>query len=516
MRAILLFVSFFFFTPYLSSQSIYLKKQTLYYTSFQGLDIVLAPDFDTKIDGNLMGSISCSITLTSLGVNNNLFTMPTFINYKGRKYYKNEYNSQLEPFFQNLTVTGVNIENTTNSFSDCNKWQMNSFAPGSKTSIFCKPIDKNKIEFEILSIQVTSMSGVRELQRKIDELESQKKEEALKNEATKTTENKTEQTKKTDSDDYWHTNSSTKSTTQSNTNPQSSKAEQEKQERERKIQELNTQMAKFEQQRQSLNNASDATLNQWSQGNYIEGSRTLAMEYARQGNAQGAYGTIAVGATLQIISFLGDNKKEKEEKERLAREQKLAEEAALRRKKELEEEEEKRKLLLESTRKEIMALFESKPFPTSLTKIETNKIYYFVYTPINDYKANTVSIKVSNVFALGKYPDGTWPLQKSILADLAKVLPPNQNLVFCGYFTDENIALLTLNDFVKSMGQVNVNVEKINYVGKNAQVSSQVSENNEKLTDFWGNPIKKETPNETKKENKDQPKLDFWGNPIKD
>ena len=70
--------------------------------------------------------------------------------------------------------------------------------------------------------------------------------------------------------------------------------------------------------RESLEGAKKETYNQWEKGNYIEGSRSLVNEYARQGNASGAYTTAAIGIAAQgasIISDISANKRAREAEE---------------------------------------------------------------------------------------------------------------------------------------------------------------------------------------------------------
>lgn len=523
------------------SQSFNIQTQSLYFTEHDGLKITFAPKFSALQPGdnhNLFGSISYTIKLESLGVTNNMHGLPTNISYKGKTYYRNSFGAELVPFFNDLKVITVNVSNTSSSFQDCNKLGGSSLMKvGETLNSFCKPKNKDNVTITITDIKVASMEGITQLKRKIDEIEKQLKddEEAKKNELSKSAEikananknnlkdvnekktNNLNQNKSSNSSDFWYQDGNKNKNESNYTSTQINKEAQERAERERKLQELNNKMVQIEQQRQNLNNASNETTNQWARGNYIEGSKSLAMEFARQGSANAAYGTIAVGTALQIFSVLGQNKKEKEEKERQLEQQRLAREEENRRKLALEKQEEERRELLATTRKGILNLFIAKPYPNSLTKIETNKIYYFIYTKINDFKEENITLKVSNIFAVGKYPDGTWPMQKGILEDLKKVIP-NQTPEFCGYFTDEEAALLALNDFIKNMSRVNITVTTFDFKGKNSDVANKTESKKDGETDFWGNPIKNNLKSENNKEidTKSKQKLDFWGNPIKD
>jgi len=56
----------------------------------------------------------------------------------------------------------------------------------------------------------------------------------------------------------------------------------------------------------ALNNAADQTFDQWGKGNYIQGAKPLVDEFARQGNATGAYGTMGVAVAAQTGAIIGD------------------------------------------------------------------------------------------------------------------------------------------------------------------------------------------------------------------
>lgn len=168
-------VMFFSCCTILAQNKLEVRAQTLYYDNYQGMEITLAPKFETTISESLFGERAYAITLTSLGFVNNMFNQPTFIDYRGKRYYANHFDDALVPFFENLKVNSVNIQNSFRG-TNCNDFSMNTFKPGSKASKFCKPLTySSSFEVEITSIRVTSMSGIRELQKKIDEIEKELK-----------------------------------------------------------------------------------------------------------------------------------------------------------------------------------------------------------------------------------------------------------------------------------------------------------------------------------------------------
>lgn len=86
--------------------------------------------------------------------------------------------------------------------------------------------------------------------------------------------------------------------------------------------EVNAYNAKIRADAQSLDNAADKTLDGWAnavkQGknaDFITPSGALANEFARQGNAEAAYGTIGTGVAMQGISIISQARAEKKARE---------------------------------------------------------------------------------------------------------------------------------------------------------------------------------------------------------
>src|SRR5690606_10832400 len=90
--------------------------------------------------------------------------------------------------------------------------------------------------------------------------------------------------------------------------------------REAQIAEMKRKMMQQQRDAEALDRAQDETMAQFEKGNYLEGSRPLAYEFAKQGNAAGAYGTIGVAAGAQVVSWAAEAKRKKEAAEREQRE----------------------------------------------------------------------------------------------------------------------------------------------------------------------------------------------------
>ena len=161
-------------------------------------------------------------------------------------------------------------------------------------------------------------------------------------------------------------------------------------------------------------------------------------------------------------------------------------------------------------------------FPTSATRAESNKFYYFFYAYNGSSMELVQSMQVSNVFAVGQFPDKTWPLKSKIEEEIKQIGSYSTKYIV-GHFLSEPEALAALNNFKNNMASSGIEMIDIQYSGKNANVETIQNSQSESNLDFWGNPVKKEnnpkgnhTPTQPKQEEKKKQKLDFWGNPIKE
>lgn len=127
------------------------------------------------------------------------------------------------------------------------------------------------------------------------------------------------------------------------------KRQAEYEERQARIAENNRKSA-------ALTAASTETFNQWSQGNYLGGSTALVTELASQGKTNEAWGTLAVGAGLEIVSMIAENNRKKEEEEARRAEQRRIDEE---RRRKLQEIEDEKRAILEQQKNEFNRIAQS-------------------------------------------------------------------------------------------------------------------------------------------------------------
>lgn len=196
-------------------------------------------------------------------------------------------------------------------------------------------------------------------------------------------------------------------------------------------------------------------------------------------------------------------RREAEERKRLAEEARLKAEA-----------EKLRVTKLAESRTKAYETLSTAKFPTSMTKSQGNRLWYFVYTSVSNLTADRPAVYVSNVFAIGQYPDSTWPLQTTLKNEVWKLIPDAEPQ-FAGFFNSEGDARAAMEIFKRGLYNASVNISEIYYAGKNATAQPQQNAANAPALDFWGNPVKKNAAQPATKQTKTQ-KLDYWGNPIKE
>ncbi len=129
-------------------------------------------------------------------------------------------------------------------------------------------------------------------------------------------------------------------------------------------------------------------------------------------------------------------------------------------------------------------------------------------------QAGTPEISISNVFAVSKFSDGTWPLKGKVIEKLG-LKGSNNDITLSGYYTSRTDAEASQRYLSGKAKETAFIVSTINCsVSESAKIVAPV-------TDFWGNPIDKtnnSSVNTTpvKETISNKPKLDFWGNPVKD
>ncbi|HEY1114491.1 MAG TPA: hypothetical protein VGE66_13060, partial [Chitinophagaceae bacterium] len=158
--------------------------------------------------------------------------------------------------------------------------------------------------------------------------------------------------------------------------------------------------------------------------------------------------------------------------------------------------------LLGGIRSDLFSRLPEGSIPLSSSKISANTLYYFVYA----YDKAQIGEKqpllyLSNVFAVSRYSDGTWPFKTSFTGEIQKLTPYAE--VMHGYYTSEREAESMrqgLQDLFQQSGGI---IKPITYKNKKTTTSSPGAANG----DFWETGKKKEA-----EEKKPAKKDDFWEN----
>ena len=247
-------------------------------------------------------------------------------------------------------------------------------------------------------------------------------------------------------------------------------------------------MADFNQKMANIN-SNVATLNQ--QRNAYYNSMSDAM-YSDPGEE-------AFNQSAKLIGSIINNAKEAKEKKEAQARLKAEKDAALAR---LKLEETK---MLTGIRTDLFQRFKEGGLPLSSTKVQANTIYYFAYAyNAAQLGSKETSLYISNVFAVDRYSDGTWPFKNTIVNEMAKLTPYRE--IIHGYYLDkaeaESMRKGMMDIFVKTGGSTTA----FAYKGKTSREGSKGGN-----TDFWENGSKP-VSDSTSKEKKQVKKDDFWNN----
>lgn len=186
----------------------------------------------------------------------------------------------------------------------------------------------------------------------------------------------------------------------------------------------------------------------------------------------------AIGqAATQIGSYINNMRAEKEEQ---------------RAKEELRRQREEQRARIEARRKEAMiqlrkGFFNEFPdggVPLSGHKVVTNELYFFSYVfDKTKIDAGPASVKVSNVFPIARYGDGTWPFKNNVVADVKKAAAGEGPVTLVGYYTTKEMADNMRTSFLNLASRCQITAKDIAYKGKKSSGGT--------ATDFWGNAPKK-------------------------
>ncbi|MDT8411253.1 MAG: hypothetical protein RQ875_02225 [Vicingaceae bacterium] len=227
----------------------------------------------------------------------------------------------------------------------------------------------------------------------------------------------------------------------------------------------------FETAKKQLNTGSGDAL--------IKSSVTLANNAKNVADAQ--MGLIGLGVGVALKASENSAKKKQAQEAREERER-------------LQKAEEKRiaeaKMAIKNTRLNFLKNYPTGELPLSSTKSVGNNLYYFVYSfKEADLENLSANIYVSNIFALGKYPDGTWPMRTKVEQQIKNLTSLDEVIV--GPFYTLSEAQNVYSGFSENLKKINLNSNLVDYDGFNAHKETEgtLSQPSVKL-DFWGTPIK--------------------------
>ncbi len=331
---------------------------------------------------------------------------------------------------------------------------------------------------------------IREVDKQIADQKAVKKETSTNNQTTNSSGNK--------SSSFTNTGKGSLSGTSSSNTTRNSQAARKEAERKR-IQNKNNQLLqqgnRVYQQSFETEKAIDKAANDLKK--LFGGSKTPAQLAAERKREE----------ALDYAEELREERRWQREEDRLYRE-KLARKNTAAEKKRIETE----KAKLESTRKNLLALYGAGNLPSSAIRSTSNNQFYFVYA-YEGLRESNPALYLTNVFAIGKYPDNTWPLKTNIEKEIYNLTQYGE--VIHGPFNREEDAQKAYTRFRESLSGTGMLIRDLTYGGKNAHGTTIFT--HKPLIDFWGNPILEK--GETKKDSLSVPPkkvvLDEWGNPIK-
>ena len=251
-------------------------------------------------------------------------------------------------------------------------------------------------------------------------------------------------------------------------------------------------------------------------------STTDAVNYINQVvngiGSGGAYTPSDISGSMDIVNGVGSILSFIDELDADAERKRQAE---LQRQRQLEEirqrEENARleKLRIINSRKEVISRIPKATMPLSHPVVRNNEVYFFAYhATAANLESNGSEISLTNVFAVSKYSDGSWPLQNRLIDKVASSTKYS-GIQLSGYYSTRSEAEAARNNLITQTRTVAINTVQIQYSEKAVAHNSKGGS-----SDFWETSYKKQdnsnsdtnTPTEEKPA---KPVLDFWDNPVK-
>lgn len=202
-----------------------------------------------------------------------------------------------------------------------------------------------------------------------------------------------------------------------------------------------------------------------------------ALREASSDRVSSTYNTVYAGANEQqravgqalagLGELVGQAHAEKQEQQAIAQ---LERERAAR----LQELERARHRKIVAMREQLFDNLTEGGVPLSYHQVEQNELYFFAYSIDRSTIASpTTSVKVSNVFPIGRYRDGSW-----IFKDALKKQIGSDHLTLIGYYTDKQRAENVRSTFLKLLNKAFVTINDFEYAG--------IPFTGAEVDDFWG------------------------------
>lgn len=159
------------------------------------------------------------------------------------------------------------------------------------------------------------------------------------------------------------------------------------------------------------------------------------------------------------------------------------------------------------------------PNSTTSSTLRTAFFYGLFYNDDN-LKEGTAAMKVTEVFAVNQYSDGTWPFISKTQSTLKEFSSENPKLI--GYFESYDAAFKSMSQLTTTLAENAVNIEFLNIADRfDTPLDDDFTgtETSGPTKDFWGNVVdapkaEKKTKTSTKKKNTATKATDFWGETV--
>ncbi|WDF58169.1 hypothetical protein PQ462_15745 [Flavobacterium sp. KACC 22758] len=164
----------------------------------------------------------------------------------------------------------------------------------------------------------------------------------------------------------------------------------------------------------------------------------------------------AVGGALSLLGELAEERRRKKEYEQQQREEQFERER-------IAEQQRKEKT---ARQQKIINELKQGAVPLSSDQVEKQLLYYYASSADEaSLKSGSPLINLTNVFAVARYTDGTWPYTINIKNDIQEILKTKQ-VVLTGYFTSKNEAEAAYLNFRKSLEALEFKISVFEYKGR--------------------------------------------------